>query len=332
MQLKGRKILITGGAGFIGSHTCKRLLQEGATVLIFDNFETGKMENLQEVSDDISIIRGDIRNLDEITEATYGCDLVLHEAFPYGVATRAVDKQYTSHGGLGTFNVLRAALENGVQKVVYASTVAVYGIQQYLPLDEDHPKEPFLPYGATKYIGELYCSTFAKVYGLDTISLRYFNVYGPRYAAFDHSAVILFLQKAARDEDLIIYGDGNQVRDYTYIDDVVEANILALRKENSNGAVYNIGEGRGLKIGEAAQKIVAFTESKSQVRFANAEEYKFTAKGLPNGITKKTDRGFLDERNYIADITKARDELGYEPKTPLEEGIVETFKWVKAVS
>ena len=189
MKIKGSRVLITGGAGFIGSHLCERLLNEGAEVVIYDNFMTGKIENLSRITNDIHIIKGDIKNLEDLRSAMAEVDGAIHEAFPYGVATRALDKQFVEEGASGTFNVLRAAVEENVEKVVYASTVAVYGEQKYLPVDEEHPKNPFLPYGATKYLGELYCSTFSKVYGLNTVSLRYFNVYGPRYATFDHGSL-----------------------------------------------------------------------------------------------------------------------------------------------
>jgi len=143
-------------------------------------------------------------------------------------------------GAIGTFNVLRAAVENKIRKVLYASTVAVYGRQEYLPIDEKHPKNPFLPYGATKLLGELYCSTIHNVFGIDTVSVRYFNVYGPRYATFDHSAMVNFLNRVVGNKELLIYGDGSQVRDYTYIDDIVNGTLLALKKDNTIGDVYNI--------------------------------------------------------------------------------------------
>ena len=329
MNLKNKKILITGGAGFIGSHLCERLLKEGAKITVFDNFITGKISNLDSIKNKIKIIKGDICNRREIEESSKGQDIIIHEAFPYGIATRDVDRQFVEEGAIGTFNVLRAALKNDVKKIVYASTVAVYGIQKHTPQKEECFPNPFLPYGATKYLGELYCSTFFNVYGLDTVSLRYFNVFGPRYATFDHSALILFLERAAKNEDLIIYGDGSQVRDYTYIDDIVEGTLLAIKKEKTKGAVYNLAKGEGISILNLAKKIIKLTGTKSKIRFAKKEEYRTIEKGLPYGITKKINGKFIDERKYIADISKAQKELGYNPKITLEEGIIKTFQWIK---
>jgi len=322
-------VLITGGAGFIGSHLAAALGKRGVPVRILDNFSTGTRENLEAVGAPVDLVEGDICDEDVCGRAVSGCDTVIHQAYPYGVATRDVDHQYVAEGAIGTFNVLRAALRARVRKVLYASTVAVYGRQERVPVDEEHPKNPFLPYGATKYLGELYCSTFANVYGLDTASCRYFNVYGPRYATYDHSALILFMERALRGEDLLIYGDGTQMRDYTYIDDVVTGTLLALDKPTKPGDVYNIGAGRGLTIKELADLVVKSLGSRSKVRLAEPEEYRKTPGGLPYGITDKKDGRFLDTRKYMADITKARRDLGYNPTTPLEEGIPRTLAWLK---
>jgi len=329
MQLEGKRVLITGGAGFIGSHICERLVRDGVDVTVFDNFSTGKMENLRAVKNKITIIKGDIRDFKAVSDAIRGHDIVIHEAFPYGVATRSLKKQFIEEGALGTFNILRASVEHNVQKVIYASTVAVYGIQKYIPLDEDHPKDPFLPYGATKYVGELYCSTFAKVYDLDTVSLRYFNVYGPRYATFDHSAIVHFLERVLENKPPLIYGDGNQMRDYTYIDDIVDGTLLAAKKEKIFGDVFNLGSGQGIRIIDLAKKIIEISGKKLEPVFAKLNEYRYTDKGIPCGVTRKVGDIFVDDRSYVADITKARKVLGYKPKTKLEDGIKKTLEWMK---
>lgn len=329
MKIKGSKVLITGGAGFIGSHLSERLLKEGAEVVIYDNFSTGKIENLSHIAKDISIIKGDIKNLEDLRNAMAGLDIVIHEAFPYGVATRSLDKQFVEEGANGTFNVLRAAVEENVEKVVYASTVAVYGEQKYLPIDEEHPKDPFLPYGATKYLGELYCSTFSKVYGLKTVSLRYFNVYGPRYATFDHSAMVHFLELVIKGKSPIIYGDGNQIRDYTYIDDIVEGTLLSLKKDVTKGDVFNLGGGQGIRIIDLSKKIIEISGADLKPKFADLSEYRYTKKGLPYGITKKVGDQYFDTRNYVANIDKAKKVLGYHPRTNLDDGIKMTLEWMK---
>lgn len=307
------KILITGGAGFIGSHLCERF----DDVTVFDNFSSGKRSN---ISKDIEVIEGSINDYNKVAEAVKGKDIVIHQAFPYGMATRELDKQFVEDGAIGTYNVLRASIEHNVEKVIYASTVAVYGRQKYLPIDEGHPKNPFLPYGATKLLGEMYCSTLKNVYGLNTVSLRYFNVYGKRYPTFDHSAMIKFLKCAKNDEPLLIYGDGSQLRDYTYIDDIVEGTILALEGSGE----YNIARGEGIRIIDLAKKILEVTGKDLEIKFIKQK----VGKSLPYGITDIVRGRQIDTRNYIADISKAQRELGYKPTTKLEEGIRETYKWI----
>jgi UDP-glucose 4-epimerase len=333
MKLEGKKILITGGAGFIGSHICERLLQENADIVILDNFSTGKLSNIEHVKNHIRIIEGNAENYSDASEAMKGCDIVVHEAFPYGKSGMGLKEQYIEAGVLGTFNILRAAVENSCEKVLYASTVAVYGIPEYLPIDEKHPIRPFLPYGATKYAGELYCSTFSKLYGLTTISLRYFYVYGPRYAQFDHSAMVNFLHCALGKEPLLIYGDGYQTRDYTYIEDAVEGSLLALRKEGTQGEAYNISTGKGITILELANKVVATTEQNVQINFAQADEYNYSDEycTIPIGLTSRREGKWIDERNYVGDISQARKDLGYNPTINLEEGIRKTFEWLQGL-
>lgn len=328
MKLSGKKILIAGGAGFIGSHLCEKLLIENAEISVFDNFYTGKIDNLKNVKKDIQIITGNINNFEEISDAVRGNNIVIHQAFPYGVATRELDKQFVEDGAIGTYNVLRASVEHDIERVAYASTVAVYGRQQYTPIDENHPKNPFLPYGATKLLGELYCSTMNNVFGLDTVSLRYFNVYGPRYATFDHSAMIHFLERVIQNQCPLIYGDGSQVRDYTYIDDIVQGTILALKVDNTKGKIYNIAEGQGIKIIDLAKKIIEISGKTLEPRFAEINEYKTIEKGLPYGITQKIGDKYLDTRKYVANIENAITDLGYKPNTDFDYGIRKTYDWL----
>ena len=325
---RSKSILVTGGAGFIGSHLCEKLLIENAEISVFDNFCTGKIDNLKNVKKDIQIITGNINNFEEISNAVRGNNIVIHQAFPYGVATRELDKQFVEDGAIGTYNILRASVEHDIERVAYASTVAVYGRQMYTPIDENHPKNPFLPYGATKLLGELYCSTMNNVFGLDTVSLRYFNVYGPRYATFDHSAMIHFLERVIQNQCPLIYGDGSQVRDYTYIDDIVQGTILALKIDNTKGKIYNIAEGQGIKIIDLAKKIIEISGKTLEPRFAEINEYKTIEKGLPYGITQKIGDKYLDTRKYVANIENAITDLGYKPNTDFDYGIKKTYEWL----
>jgi UDP-glucose 4-epimerase len=333
MKLKQQGVLVTGGAGFIGSHICERLLLEGAGVTVLDNFCTGKQANIEPIRDRIKMIKGSVESWEDVSRAVKGCSLIIHQAFPYGKVGMGLSDQYVEAGVLGTFNILKAAVQNRVKKVVYASTVAVYGIPKYLPLDEKHPVEPFLPYGATKYAGELYCSTFSKLYGLDTVSLRYFYVYGPKYAQFDHSAMVNFLHRVVKDRPLLIYGDGSQIRDYTYISDAVEGTMLALKKENTKGETYNISSGNGITIAELAQKIAGVSGKNVEIKPAEIGEYRYSDEYcvIPIGLTSKRGDQWIDERNYVGDIAKAKHELGYSPSVTFEQGIARTIEWLAEI-
>lgn len=333
MEIKEKKILVTGGAGFIGSHLCERLLKQEAEVVVLDDFSTGKLSNLELIKKDIQLIEGKVENYLDVSKAIKGCDIVVHQAFPYGKSGMGLEEQYIEDGVIGTFNILKASVKNKVEKVVNASSVAVYGLPKYLPLDEKHSINPFLPYGATKYSGELYCKTFSELYGLDAISLRYFYVYGPRYAQFDHSAMVNFLNRAIKGYPLLVHGDGSQIRDYTYIDDIIEGTILAIIKEGRQGEVYNLSFGEGITILELAKKISKLTGKDIEIRFAEDKDYKYSDEytQMPIGLTKKIGNKWVDERNYVGDISKAKKELGYSPKVRTEDGIKRTFEWLKSL-
>lgn len=332
MDIKEKKILVTGGAGFIGSHICERMVRKGAGVVVLDDFSTGKLANLEQIKNDIKLMKGKVENYEDVSRAIKGCDIVIHEAFPYGKSGMGLKEQYIEEGVIGTFNILKASVENRVKKVVNASSVAVYGILKYLPVNEKHPANPFLSYGVTKYAGELYCKTFSRLYGLDTVSLRYFYVYGPRYAQFEHNAMINFLNRAIENKPLLIYGDGSQIRDYTYIDDVVDGTLLATMKENTRGEVYNISYGEGITILKLAKKIANIVKGNIKIRFAENKEYKYSDEftHIPVGLTNKVGNKWVDKRNYIGDISKAKEDLGYNPKIKIEEGINKTIDWLKS--
>lgn len=334
MRVDGKRVLVTGGAGFIGSHICERLLKDGAKVVVLDDFSTGKLTNLEHIKGDLRIFKGRIENYNDVSEAIKGCDIVIHEAFPYGKSGMGLEEQYTEEGVIGTFNILKASVKNKVEKVVNASSVAVYGLPKYLPIEERHLINPFLPYGATKYVGELYCRTFSRLYRLDTVSLRYFYVYGPRYAQFDHNAMVNFIHRAIENKPLLIYGDGHQIRDYTYIDDAVKGTILATMKEDTQGEVYNISSGEGITILELEKKIIEIVNKNIEIRFAEIKEYRYSDEYcvIPVGLTKKLDDKWIDERNYVGDISKAKKELNYNPKVRIEEGIKRTVEWLKSLN
>ena len=239
--------LITGGGGFIGSNIVRELILRGEAVRVLDNFSTGRHENLIQVLDDVDLVKGDLRDLDTCRGAVQGVDYVLHQGAVSSVQ-RSVDDPFASSDAnvRGTLNVLVAARDAGVKRVVYASLSSVYGDSPTLPKREDMATRPMSPYATSKLAGEHYCRVFPDVYGLETVSLRYFNVFGPRQDPnSQYSAVIpLFIKAMLSGEPPTIYGDGLQSRDFTYVQNNVEANILAATAPGVSGRVFNIACGR----------------------------------------------------------------------------------------
>lgn len=312
LQLQGRKILVTGGAGFIGSHLVDRLLQLDNRVIVYDNFDPfyeGKESNIIAHVDDsaFKLVKGDILNYDTLIGVMQGVDIVFHEAAQPGVRYSIENPGKAHQVNInGTFNVLQAAKERGVKKVVYASSSSVYGIPEHLPLAEDHPTNPTSPYAVSKLAAEKYCQVFNQVYRLPTVSLRYFSVYGPRQRPDQVTrkfATFIFEGKQP-----IIYGDGSQTRDFTYVDDVVEATLLAAENEECVGQIFNVGYGHQTSIKEALQ-LIAHLIGKEDI----------------SAIYKPSYAG--DFPHTFADITKAKQRLGYAPKVGLEAGLNKYIEW-----
>ncbi len=247
-MLNNSTILVTGGAGFIGSNLVKRLLELGNKVRVLDNFSTGKRENLIPFrgNKDFSLYEGDMRSFHICRDAVKGCEFVLHQGALPSVP-RSIADPITSNDVniLGTLNLLEAAKEFGIKRFVYASSSSVYGNSETLPKVEEMPVNPLSPYAVTKYASERYCQTYYWLYGLETVSLRYFNVFGPNQdPSSRYSAVIpKFIKAILNDKQPIIYGDGLQSRDFTYVENNVQANILACIAEKAPGNVYNVGCG-----------------------------------------------------------------------------------------
>ncbi len=240
------KYLVTGGAGFIGSNIVEALVQRGETVRVLDNCCTGKLPNLTDVIDRIEFVQGDIKNLPLVREAVQDIDYVLHQAALASVS-RSVDDPIASNetNVTGTLNVLTAAKDNGVRRVVFVCSSSVYGDGQILPNKEDMPANPISPYAITKYTGEQYCRAFYELYGLETVSLRYFNVFGPRQSPNSHyaAAIPIFINSFLDGKAPIIFGDGEQSRDFIFVENVVQANLLACQVEEAAGEVFNIACG-----------------------------------------------------------------------------------------
>ncbi len=236
------KFLVTGGAGFIGSNIVEELLKRGHTVRVLDNFATGKRENLKEFNSDIELLEGDIRSYHIVRQAVKDIEVILHQAALPSVP-RSINDPITTNevNVMGTLNILDAAKDAGVRRIVYASSSSVYGDNPELPKREDMLPNPLSPYAVSKLAGEKYCQVFAKLYGIETVILRYFNVFGPRQDPnSQYSAVIpKFIKAIKEDKQPVIYGDGTQSRDFTYVSNVVEGNILAATKEIESGLVMN---------------------------------------------------------------------------------------------
>jgi len=311
MPLDFSEILVTGGAGFIGSHIVDRLLDEGFKVRVLDNLSTGDKKNLAKHQNKKSFqfIEGDIRNFDLVKKTVKGVDAVFHEAALVSV-TRSVENPLLSNeiNVTGTVNLLKACVDAHVKRFVYASSCAVYGDTETLPNHENLAPKPLSPYAVEKLAAENYAKVFHNVYGLETTSLRYFNVYGPRQKYGPYSGVIsIFINRLLENKPPIIYGDGKQTRDFINVKDVVEANMLALSKREAVGEVFNISTGEATtinKLTESIQKIMG----KTSLKPVHAEP-------RPGDI-----------KHSYGDIINARRKLEYEPKIQLEKGLSELVK------
>jgi len=312
MPLDYSEILVTGGAGFIGSHIVDRLLQEGLAVRVLDNMSTGEKKNLAQHQNKKSFrfIEGDVRNFDWVKKAVEGVDAVVHEAALVSV-TRSVEDPLLSNeiNVKGTVNLLKACVDAHVKRFVLASSCAVYGDTESLPNHENLAPKPLSPYAADKLAAETYAKVFHDVYGLETVSLRYFNVYGPRQKYGPYSGVIsIYINLLQENEPPLIIGDGNQTRDFVNVKDVVEANINALTKPKAAGEVFNISTGEAttiIKLAETIQQIMGKTDVKPVY-----------AEPRPGDIM-----------HSYGDISKAERKLGYKPRVQLEKGLNELIKW-----
>jgi nucleoside-diphosphate-sugar epimerase len=307
--------LVTGGAGFIGSHIVDALIKKGIRIRVLDNLITGKIENLQHVMKEIEFIEGDIRDVAIVRRAMNGVHVVLHQAAVASVPLSIDKPRETTESNLnGTLHLLIAARDAGVHRFVYSSSCAVYGNDPVLPKVEDQLPAPFSPYAASKLAGEYYCQTFSRIYGLKTVCLRYFNVFGPRQNPSSPYAAVIprFITLALAKKPLVIYGDGEQGRDFSFVENIVQANLLASEAVDAVGEIFNIGSGEEISINKLVVKIREIIKTAVDVRYSDP---------YPSDI-----------KHSVANIKKAQRLLGYSPTVTFIDGLCRTIEWYKAIN
>jgi UDP-glucose 4-epimerase len=302
-------VLVTGGGGFIGSHLVARLLREGHPVRVLDNFASGRRENLLPVLSEIELIEGDIQSYERAHNAVRGCHLVFHLAALPSIP-RSIQDPLTSHASnvIGTLNVLLAARDEGVRRVVFASSSSVYGANTELPKREDMPALPIAPYAVAKLAAENYCRAFHEVYGLETVALRYFNVFGPKQDPLSQYAAVIpnFISAVLAGQAPIVYGDGEQSRDFTYVDNAIEANLLAAYADGVGGETFNVACGDRISLNELLEELAALTGKRIEANYVEPRP------------------GDLPHSH--ADIGRARERLGYEPGIDVRAGLAKTLE------
>jgi UDP-glucose 4-epimerase len=301
------RTLITGGAGFIGSHLARRLVGDGHEVRVIDNFSTGSRENLADLADSIELIEGDMQSYERVHNAVNGCEVVFHEAALPSVP-RSIQDPLTSNAVnvIGTLNLLLASRDSGVRRVVFASSSSIYGSDPTLPKHEDLKPRPIAPYAVAKLASEGYCSSFSQVYGLETVALRYFNVFGPKQDPLSQYAAVIpkFITALLEGRAPVVNGDGEQSRDFTYIDNVVDANLLAASAPDASGHTFNIACGDRISLNRLLDDLRQIIGVEIEANYVEAR---------PG-----------DVKHSLADISKAEEILGYRPAIDFSEGLQRT--------
>jgi nucleoside-diphosphate-sugar epimerase len=306
------RYLVTGGAGFIGSNTVDEIVRRGHSAVVLDDFSSGREENLKQSAGKIEIIRGSITDLPAVQKACKGADYVIHLAALTSVPRSVEDPVETNHINIdGTLNVLVAARDAKVRRLVYAASCSAYGEAPIQPQRESMCADPISPYGVTKFVGELYAKVFGRCYGLETVCLRYFNVFGPRQDPTSAYSGVLskFITTLLANGQPVIFGDGEQSRDFIFVENVVQANLLACEAQNCAGRTFNIGTGERHTLNEILRLLEKISGKKT------AAKYEPPRSG--------------DILHSQADITEARKSLGYDPKINFEEGLRHTWEWYR---
>lgn len=310
------KYLVTGGAGFIGGHLVEALVRRGHTVAVFDDLSSGRRENLAAVAGDVELIQGDLRSVEGVRRASKGKDGIFHQGAAASVPWSIREPRATNEINItGTVNVLVTARENDVRRVVMASSSSVYGNSAALPKVESMPIEPLSPYALQKAAGELYTRMFHPLYGLETVALRYFNIFGPRQDPKSEYAAVIprFITKMLAGERPMIFGDGSQSRDFAYVENAVNANLAAMEAPPSAcGQAYNVGCGESFSLNQLVDCINNILGTKLAPVYAESRAG--------------------DVKHSLADIELARRNLGYNPAVPFQEGLRRTVEWFRAQS
>ncbi|KPJ78621.1 MAG: hypothetical protein AMJ54_03065 [Deltaproteobacteria bacterium SG8_13] len=310
MALSFKKALVTGGAGFIGSHLTEALAAAGCRVTVLDNLSSGSLANLGAVADAIDFRQGDICDPEAVEEAMRGCEAVFHLAAVVSVPQTVENPVASARvNDLGTVQIFEAARQNGVGSIVFASSSAVYGDDPQLPKTEDLPPRPLSPYAVQKISGEYYARVYFQLYGIHTVSLRFFNVFGPRQdPSSPYSGVIsIFMTRAVAGRPATIYGDGSQSRDFVFVSDVVRANLLAAASPAAAGEAINVGSGRSIDIKRLWQQVCRLDARQTPAQY--------------------TDPRPGDIHASVADIGKSQAMLGFSPEISFENGLQQTFEW-----
>ena len=320
IKFSNKKVLVTGGAGFIGSNLCETLLEKGNKVICLDNFATGKRENIAYLlsNENFTLIEGDIRKLEDCLKASQGVEYVLHQA-ALGSVPRSIKDPITSNdvNVSGFLNMLLAARDNGVQRFVYAASSSTYGDSETMPKVEDIIGKPLSPYAITKYVNELYADIFSKTYGLETIGLRYFNVFGRKQDPNGAYAAVIpkFVSQLIKGESPVINGDGNYSRDFTYIDNVIQANLLSLvtTKKKAINTVYNVAYGERNTLNDLMGYLKKYlSEFDSKISTIEVIYGPNRAGDIPHSH---------------ASVDKAKENLNYNPQYNLQQGLKEAVRW-----
>jgi len=326
VEVEGKNVMVTGGAGFIGSHLVDEYLENAvAKVVVLDDFSTGTLENLGHIHDDrLKVVEASVLDAEKLEETVRKehIEILDHQAAELEVYTGIRDaKRDARINILGTLNVLNAALKNKVEKVLFASSGAVYGEAKHLPIDEEHPLEPHWPYGVSKLSAERYCIQYFKLFGLNVTAFRYSIVYGPR--EWFGRVLTMFMKRIfLEDKAPVVFGDGTQLRDYVYVKDVTNSHIMAIKNEKTAGQVFNISSGEGISIKELAEKLIELSGKRLEIIFDNPKE------GEASRFQPERIRLQGELQKFVLSNCKARDVLGWSARTKFHEGVLREVEWI----